>query len=71
MKSERSNQVIDSYKQNKLNVSVMTRIRQLLNNFESEYAADRRWAWIGIVVLTGLVMIAIYFFLSTTRITIS
>ncbi len=70
METERSNQVVNSYKQNKLNVSVMTRIRKLLNDFESEYAADRHWAWIGVIILIGLVMIATYFFISATRITI-
>ncbi len=71
MKTERSNQVVDNYKQNKLNASVMSRIRHLLNKFESENAADRRWAWIGVVILVGLLSVAIYYFHTATKITIS
>ncbi len=71
MKTERSNQVVDSYKQNKVNVSVMTQIRQLLNDFEAEYAANRRWAWIGVAALIGLLIVAAFFFVNATKITIS
>lgn len=71
MESERSNQVIDRYKQHKLNVSVMTRIRHLLTKFEADDEADRRWAWIGVVVLIGLAIVALYYFINGSKIMIS
>lgn len=71
MKAERSNQVVDSYKQNKLNVSVMARIRRLVDQFEEDYAANRRWAWIGVLALVGFLLVAVYLFVSGSQITIS
>ena len=71
MKLERTDQVVDDYKQHKMNVSVMTRIQHLLAQFEADYAADRRWAWYGIVILIGVAMAAAYFFINGSKITIS
>ncbi len=71
MDSERSNQVVGGYKKHKMNVSVMAGIRQLLIQFDADYATDRHWAWIGVVALIGLAMLAIYFFTGGSKITIS
>ena len=71
MESERSNDVVDAYKQDKLNVSVYTRIRQLLSRFEAEYEADRNIAWIGVVIAMVLIVILGYIFLGGSEITVS
>ena len=71
MESERSNDVVDAYKQNKLNVSIYARIQQLLSRFEAEYEADRNMAWIGVIIAIALIAMLGYFFLGVSEITIS
>jgi len=71
MESEHSNDVVEAYKQNKLNVSVYARIQQLLNRFEAEYEADRNMAWIGVVIAIVLIAMLGYIFLDGSEITIS
>ncbi len=71
MESERSNDVVDAYKQDKLNISVYARIQQLLSRFETEYEADRNMAWIGVVIAIALIAMLGYFFLGGSEITIS
>lgn len=71
MDSDRSNQVTAAYKQHKVNVSVMTRIRQLLDQFDANDAADRRWAVIGVAVLIGILAVTMFYFISGATITIA
>lgn len=62
---------MEKYKQNKINIGVIARIRQLLQKFEKEEMLDRKLAWIGIFVLLALLLVAIYLFSSGTSLTIS
>ncbi len=71
MNTERSNHVVDAYKQDKLNVSVYARIQQLLSQFEAEDEADRNMAWIGVVVAAVLIAIIGYIFLGGSEIKVS
>jgi len=71
MDTERSNHVVDAYKQDKLNVSVYARIQQLLSQFEAENESDRNMVWIGVVIVFVLVAILGYIFLGGAEITVS
>ena len=69
--NSQSNQLMDKYKQKKINIGVFTRIRQLLQEFEKGEILDRKLAWVGIFVLLVLLVVAIYLLSSGTSVTIS
>ena len=69
--TNRSDQVIDNYRQHKISVSVYARIKELLMKFEADNAADRRMAWIGLGIALALVASAAYFFVSGSQITVT
>lgn len=60
MDSERSTEVLEKYKRRKINKSVFSRIHSLLQKFDEEERFDRRLAWIGVVAIVVLLVIAIY-----------
>ena len=71
METERSDQVVSAFKQEKVNVSVYARIQQLLNRFEAEYQADRSLARIGAVIAVVLLAILVFIFLGGSEIRVS
>lgn len=71
MDSDRSHQVVDSYKKHKLNLSVFARIRALISNFEKAEIADRRVAVVGLLLIIVLILVATYFFFNSTQVVIS
>ena len=60
--SDRSEQVIDAYRNRKLASSALSRIREMVQGFERERLADRRMAQIGIVIILLILAIAAYLF---------
>lgn len=70
MDSDHSNQVVDSYKQHKLNLSVFARIRALIDSFEAGDALDRSLARFGLAIVAVLVLAAIYYFVSSSQVVI-
>ena len=60
----RSEAVVTSFKQRKLAISAMHRIRELIRSFEQERATDRRLAQLGLVVILLLIGVSLYFFMS-------
>ena len=62
MNRERSSEVVEKYKQEKINNSVFARITSLLRKFDEDDRLDRKLAWIGVGILLGLVAISIYLF---------
>ncbi|MCP4430571.1 MAG: hypothetical protein GY806_06295 [Gammaproteobacteria bacterium] len=71
MNDEQSCQVVEKYKQEKINTSILARIQQLIQKFEEDAIVDRRIAWIGISILMVLIAIAIYLLSSGSQVTIS
>ncbi len=71
MNDEQSCQVVEKYKQEKINTSILARIQQLIQKFEEDAIVDRRIAWIGISILIVLIAIAIYLLSSGSQVTIS
>jgi len=69
--ANRSNKVIDRYRQHKISASVYAQIKALLKNFEAEDVADKRLAWIGIGIALALVAVSVFFFVRGSQITIS
>ena len=66
----RSEEVVNSFKQHKLALSAMRRIHELIESFEQERAADRRLAKAGVPVILLLIGIALYFMLSGDSVTL-
>ncbi len=60
MDSERSTEDLESYKRRKINKSVFSRIQSLLHKFDEADRIDRHLAWIGVVAIAVLLIIAIY-----------
>ena len=61
--SDRSEQVIEGYKKHKLSISALHQIQRLIRGFEREEHADRRIAWIGMLLLAAIVIgLALNFF---------
>ena len=69
--TNRSEQVVNNYRQHKMSASVYARIKELLMKFEADSAADRRMAWIGLGIALALVSSAAYFFASGSQITLT
>lgn len=68
--TSRSEQVIEGYKKHKLAASALARIRELIQSFEQDRAADRRLAVIGLLGILVLIGISSYFLLSTDSLTL-
>lgn len=71
MEAEHSGKVVDSYKQHKLNLSILAQIRALISSFEAGDAMDRGIARLGLAIVVVLILTAIYFFLSSSQVVIS
>ncbi len=71
METEHPDKVVDSYKQHKINLSILARIRALISSFEAGDAMDRGIAKIGFVIVVVLILVAIYYFTSSSQIVIS
>ena len=69
--NNRSEQVVNNYRQHKLSISVYARIKALLMQFEADSAADRRLARIGLTIVLVLVASAVYFFFTGSQVTLS
>lgn len=70
MEAEQSDKVVNSYKQHKLNLSVLAQIRALISSFEAGDAMDRGIARFGLAIVVVLILVAIYFFASGSQIVI-
>ena len=68
---ERSEQVVEDYKKQKLAVSALRRVRELIHGFEQDRLADWRLARIGIVIIIALLAIAAYLFFGADGVTLS
>ena len=70
-RSTRSEEVVESYKKEKLANSAFHKIHQLIRSFDDDRKSDIRWARLGLItlilILTGLSI----FFFGTTEIKIS
>lgn len=60
--SERSEQVIESYKRRKLAASAIRRIHEIIQGFEQDRIADWRMARIGAMIILALLAIAAFLF---------
>ncbi len=70
--TNRPEQVVNNYRQHKISVSVYARIKELLMKFDADSAADRRMAWIGLLVFAfGIAASVAYFFVSGSQITLT
>lgn len=69
--NNRSEQVVNNYRQHKLSISVYARIKDLLKKFEAEDAANKRMVWIGLGIALALVAVSVLVFVSGSQITIS
>jgi len=69
--NNRSEQVVEHYRQHKISVSVYAQIKALLQSFDAEDAANRRMAWIGLGIALALVAASIFIFASGSQVTIS
>ena len=66
----RSEEVINSFKQRKLAISAFRRIHELIDGFERGRLADRRLASVGLVVILLLIGVSLYFFMSGDSLTL-
>ena len=69
--TSRSDEVVEHYKRDKLAVSALRRIQQLIRDFEQQRVDDARIARIGMTLLMILIAIALFFFFGNERITLS
>ena len=60
--TDRSEQVVNNYRQHKVSVSVYARIKELLMKFEADSAADRRMARIGGLIIALALLAMVLFF---------
>ena len=70
-KKARSEAVVEAYRRHKLARSALRRVRDLIAEFDESRAADARLARAGIIALLLLLGLALIFFLSGERITLS
>ena len=70
-KKGRSEAVVEAYRRHKLARSALRRIRDMIGEFDESRAADARLARIGIIALLVLLGLALVFFFSGERITLS
>lgn len=68
---ERSEQVVEDYKKQKLAASALRRIHDLIHGFEQERIADWRMARIGVVIIIALLAVAAYLFFGSEGLTLS
>ena len=66
----RSEQVLEQYKQRKLARSALLRIQDLIRQFEAEDAFDRKAARVGILALAVLLGAAVFFMYGGAQITL-
>ncbi len=66
----RSEPVIEAYKQHKLAYGALRRIHDLISRFDAERAADRRLAWIGITLVLAVIGLACLYFATAERVTL-
>lgn len=71
MDQRRSSQVVEKFKQEKLNISILARIQQLLHRFEADNRVDRRLAWLGVILLIAVALVGIYSFGAGSNFTLS
>ncbi|TNF85792.1 MAG: hypothetical protein JSU67_13505 [Gammaproteobacteria bacterium] len=68
--SERSEQVIESYKRRKLAASAIRRIHEIIQGFEQDRIADWRMARIGAMIILALLAIAAFLFFGSRGVTV-
>ena len=68
--SNRSERVVEGFKRHKLARSAWRQIHDLLRQFEAERAFDRRAAWLGMIGLTIVIGLALWFLFSGERVTL-
>jgi hypothetical protein len=66
----RSEQVVEDFKQRKLAQSALRRIREMIRGFEAEHAFDRKAAGIGVIALVVIVAVSLFFLFSSNSITL-
>ncbi len=66
----RSEEVVNSFKQRKLAISAFRRIHELIQSFEQGQVADRRLAKAGLLVILLLIGVSLYFFMSGDSVTL-
>ncbi len=69
--NSRSEAVVDAYKQDKLSRSALRQIRALIAEFDRSRKEDARLAVVGAVMILALIGVALYFFFSGDKITLS
>ncbi|MEM7209605.1 MAG: hypothetical protein AAF434_17430 [Pseudomonadota bacterium] len=72
MPDNRSQDVIDQYKQDKINASALAGMRRILFTSESEHKKGRRFAIVGLLVLaSALLAIGLYLYTRISHGTLS
>jgi hypothetical protein len=69
--TERSEAVVEGYKNHKLASSALRRIQEIIHGFERDRAADLRMARIGIFIIITILGVATWFFLGVDSQTLS
>ena len=67
----RSDQVIEDYKKRKLAASALRRIHELIHGFEKGRTEDRRLAWVGVLAIAGILLLAAIVFFNRYSINLS
>ncbi len=66
----RSEQVVEAYKRHKLARSALRRIHDLIRDFDSARAADRRLAWVGLALLLLAIVLTCLYYATVERATL-
>jgi hypothetical protein len=68
----RSKQVIKNFKKRKLAKNALNKIQRLIASFDEDRKSNIRWAKVGLIALTILLLLALLvFFFGTTKVTIT
>ncbi len=69
--STRSEQVIEEYKKRKLAASALRRIHDIVQGFERGESEDRRLAWIGVITIAAILIVAALVFFNFDSVKLS
>ena len=67
----RSEQVIEDYKKRKLAASALRRIHAIIQGFDQERADDRRLAWLGVLTIALILIVAAVVFFNFDSVRLS